>query len=268
MAGLAITPYHDLGAVKITCTDIELDTPVTLQRDGCNLVIDSTVRDAHDNFIFWDFHAPIGAPLNYKLQLEDQEETGTAILLSEGGFLSDQTRCLPVLYDLDIASYKYNIIDTVTPTLGGKYPFIRRNGYQKYRSFNLSGLISYHAEEVMQAGEEAPDDHYKDTFLSQFEADYSGVRALMTDTDYERIKERQYRESVINFLQDGQVKLFRTLEESNIFVRLTNVTLTPKKELGRMIYTFSCVAVECMATSEDNYDKYCYGTKKKEGDAE
>jgi len=34
------------------------------------------------------------------------------------------------------------------------------------------------------------------------------------------------------------------MQEGNIFIKLMEVNLTPKNELGRMIYTFSATAYE------------------------
>jgi hypothetical protein len=41
-----------------------------------------------------------------------------------------------------------------------------------------------------------------------------------------------------------------------MFVYLTNISLTPKKELGRMIYTFSAQATEVAEPNSANYQKY------------
>jgi hypothetical protein len=51
-------------------------------------------------------------------------------------------------------------------------------------------------------------------------------------------------------LQNGQEKFFSTVEEGMMIVRLTNVSLTPKKELGRMIYSFSATATETSKIKE------------------
>jgi hypothetical protein len=52
---------------------------------------------------------------------------------------------------------------------------------------------------------------------------------------------------VLQFLHDGYAKFFSTVEEGSMMVHLTNISLTPKKELGRMIYSFSATATESSA---------------------
>ena len=43
------------------------------------------------------------------------------------------------------------------------------------------------------------------------------------------IYEREFREAVYNFLYDPAPKLFRSSQEGNILVRLTNITFSPVK---------------------------------------
>ena len=72
------------------------------------------------------------------------------------------------------------------------------------------------------------------------------------DLNYEKL----FREEVLKFLLDGKPKLFRSATEGSILVKLTDVTLTPNDQLGRMIYSFSATAYEVDDTTLENYDKY------------
>ena len=66
-----------------------------------------------------------------------------------------------------------------------------------------------------------------------------------TDLTSENImSERYFKLLVLDWLTDGKPKLFRSPTEGNYIVRLLNVSLTPKTELGRMIHEFSCTAYE------------------------
>ena len=60
----------------------------------------------------------------------------------------------------------------------------------------------------------------------------------------------------MDFLYKNQVKLFRSSTEGNILVKLTNISLTPKRELGRLLYSFSCTAVEIDEDNINNDIKY------------
>ena len=58
--------------------------------------------------------------------------------------------------------------------------------------------------------------------------------------------ERKFREKVEEFLNDFNYKLFKSPSEGNMVVALMNVQLTPKEELGRMVYEFSATAYEVL----------------------
>jgi hypothetical protein len=68
--------------------------------------------------------------------------------------------------------------------------------------------------------------------------------------------ERKFREAVIEFLYNSEVKLYRSRTEGLILVRLMNVNLTPKNELGKFIYDFSCEVIEIDDCNKENFDKY------------
>jgi hypothetical protein len=58
-------------------------------------------------------------------------------------FLFDGERQLRIKFNPKISSFKTTVQDTKKTTLGGKYPFIFRNGYTAYKEFPINGLISY-----------------------------------------------------------------------------------------------------------------------------
>ena len=60
----------------------------------------------------------------------------------------------------------------------------------------------------------------------------------------------------MEFLTDGEVKLFRSETEGNVLVRLMNVSFTPNQALGRMVYSFSATAYEIDECNFENYNKY------------
>lgn len=60
--------------------------------------------------------------------------------------------------------------------------------------------------------------------------------------------ERYFKLTVLEWLTNGEPKLFRSSAEGNYVVRLMNVSLTPKNELGRMLHEFSCTAYEIAGT--------------------
>lgn len=61
--------------------------------------------------------------------------------------------------------------------------------------------------------------------------------------------ERKFREEVIEWLNDGEPKLYRSMTEGNLIVMLDSISLTPNAQLGRRIWNFSCTVYEV----EDGY---------------
>jgi hypothetical protein len=71
------------------------------------------------------------------------------------------------------------------------------------------------------------------------------VNDLKTNLSAENIyNERQFKLEVLEWLNNGEAKIFRSPTEGNYIVRLMNVSLTPNDTLGRMLHTFQCTAYE------------------------
>lgn len=200
---------------------------------------------------------------NYKIQFEGKHRTfnaetqqwelqnGTSIhlknLIVYKNFLSDfnivtqEGKTLFLQYNPELTNYKYHYEDSVTTTLGGKYPVVRRNGQQKYRSFQIGALIAYTLEN-------AP-------FLSQEAQDLIQNIELYPIDDYSKqaYKEKIVREEILSCLTNDKIVLFRSGPEGNIIVRLTNITLTSNKSLDRNIYSFTATATEVLESTEENW---------------
>lgn len=70
------------------------------------------------------------------------------------------------------------------------------------------------------------------------------------------IYERKFRQAVYNFLYDNNPKLFKSSQEGNVLIKLTNLNFTPMEQLGRQLYSFSAEAIEIDQCSIPNYYKY------------
>ena len=68
--------------------------------------------------------------------------------------------------------------------------------------------------------------------------------------------ERNFKLEVLEWLTNGQPKVFRSPTEGNYIVRLMNVSLVPNDTLGRMIHTFNCTAYEVAENDYENLEKY------------
>lgn len=159
-------------------------------------------------------------------------------------FLSDKDRQLRVRFNPKISSFKTTIIETKTDTIGGKYPFFFRNGNVEYKEFPINGLISYWMDE-------------QEDFISRSALGLDDDTKLPTTnlTDYNIVAERKMKLEVLNWLNNGKPKLFRSPTEGNYLVRLMNVSLTPEDRLSRMIHSFSATAYECGSTDIESLRK-------------
>lgn len=165
----------------------------------------------------------------------------TAKVNFEDIFLYDGKKQLRVRYNPKVSSFKQDVLESKTDTIGSKYPFIFRNGSVSYKEFPISGLISRLENETFGV-----------TVDTISIVDYSP-----TDLVPENIKdERDFKLSVLDFLTNGEPKLFRSPAEGNYIVRLMNTSLSPQDTLGRMLHTFSCTAYEVEACDYDGLIKY------------
>ena len=179
------------------------------------------------------------------IQIEDP-----IMMVFDDSFLVGNGIQLKLKFNPQINSFKHTVLESKVDTLGSQYPFIYRNGNVNYRQFSLSGLISNLCDEdelftsktkVYEESKKLYDDYNLENNINNYQ-------------DY--IYEREFREKVINFLNDGNVKLFKSTTEGNILVRLMDISFTPNQTLGRMLYTFSATAYEVDEANIDNYDKY------------
>ena len=166
----------------------------------------------------------------------------TVIADFEDMFLVDANRQLRVRFNPNVSSFKNDVIESKMDTIGGRYPFIFRNGTVKYKEFPISGLISYLSDE-------------QEMFMKK--EDLGALEFEGTDLTSENIRaERIFKLEVLNWLNNGEPKLFRSPSEGNYFVRLMNVSLSPNAQTGRMLHTFSATAYEIGENSLENLKAY------------
>lgn len=184
-------------------------------------------------------------------------------------FLCDTDAMLALRYNVKLSGYKWVTQSSIMNTLGGKYPFIRKNGDQFYRTFNLSGLIyldydhnSNIVDSLSRIGEgqkitaaSLPVDECA-LYLSQEKALEYG-----SDPSKRKYLEKRMRELALQFLSNGSVKVFRSGQEESMIVFLSNVTFTPDVISGRKYYEFSATVTEICEATEENIVKYGFGNK-------
>ena len=170
----------------------------------------------------------------------------------EDAFLYDGDRQLKIRFNPTIDSFKPTILENKIDTIGSKYPFIFRNGIVNYKEFSISGLLSLLGDENQE--------FFKDVTVSKATRNNNiepiTVESLHQLTGESYYKERQFKLEALEWLSNGQPKLFKSPAEGNYIVRLMGVSLSPEVALGRMLHTFDCNACEIAPFDFESLDKY------------
>ncbi len=163
----------------------------------------------------------------------------------EDAFLYDGEYQLKIRFNPKVSSFKNTILETKTDTIGGKHPFVFRNGNVKYKEFSISGLLS------MLSDNEQSFIKWKDDSLDDlYDSKYFGPTA----DNYRR--ERQFKLTALDWLTNGKPKLFRSAAEGNYIIRLMNVSLSPNDTVGRMLHTFNATAYEVADYTFENLQAF------------
>ena len=184
-----------------------------------------------------------------KISAETEIEKPIGVVLNHI-FLKEGRQQLKIKFNPQVSSMKTNYMESKTDTLGAQFPFIKRNGAVKYKTFPISGLISYFMDdENLFSSREY---EYGVNLHDYNEFNYNNGITAITDYSYERL----FRDRVGDFLENGNVKLFRSPTEGNILIRLMDVNFSPNTNNGRMIWTFSATAYEIAESTFDNMKEY------------
>lgn len=175
---------------------------------------------------------------------------------NESWLIGEKERIFNISYGMSISTVSNIIKESVVETFGSQYPFVTRNGNVNYRQFAINGTITSHMDEKSQYGKSTKNSLIIDQdYVDESEVRESDIytykyyqdflrRQGITNRDNNYIYEREFRDDMVEFLQDGKPKVLKTYAEGITLVVLTGVSLTPKNELGRTIYDFSCTANE------------------------
>lgn len=193
----------------------------------------------------------------------DEESIINNLLLNtdnEHIYLVSKDKTLCVKFNPKISSFKTTIQETKTDTIGGKYPMFYRNGTLGYKEFPINGLISYHMDENEEFMTKAELGLETEEGIRTKTASGESAAALNIPThnlvDYNIAAERKFRNAVLDWLNNGEVKLFKSPTEGIYLVRLMNISLSPEEKLGRMLYSFSATAYEVGEVNYENLVKY------------
>jgi hypothetical protein len=173
----------------------------------------------------------------------------------EDMFLFDGERQLNIKFNPQVSSFKTTVLESKVDTIGGKYPFIFRSGAANYKEFPIAGLISM----LTDTNELFMSDVLPEA--SSADRPRTAAQSLMVDnltnlTSDNFYRERLFKLEVLDWLNNGKPKLFRSPGEGNYIVSLMNTSLTPETQLGRMLHKFSTTAYEVAECNYTNLNKY------------
>ena len=166
--------------------------------------------------------------------------------------LGKNNQQLKLAFNQQLNSFNITVNDGQYTTLGGKYPFITRNGNTRYRQFPVSGLISFNMDEneLFTSYEELfPTEEIRNYYKT-----YNSNHGINLGNDI--VYEKMFRDKVLEFLYNDKPKLFKSPTEGMVIVRILNVSCSPDQTLNKMIYSFSGTAYEVAEPTQENYKKY------------
>ncbi len=200
------------------------------------------VNNRYSRKFFQDFSVESNIAYRYALQQYTGEysskkiKSNTVVINYEHLYLFDEERQLNLKYNPKISTYKTNILETKQDTIGGKYPYIFRNGSVMYKEFSVNALLSYQADSLNLFG------------LSEKDIEARPYNPSLSNENIQ--SEKIYREEVVKWLNNGQPKYLKSSTEGLTKIYVMNVSLTPDDTLGRMLYTISFTGYEIGESDE------------------
>ena len=187
----------------------------------------------------------------------------------EDMFLYDGDKLLKIRFNPKVESFKTKLLEQKTDTIGGRFPYITRNGATYYKEFPIGGLIACEMDEdqmfhkrvqgvAHRHSTKVLQDQYDENgnLIQKGDMPENGMRDWHMFSDENIFLEREFKLAVLDWLNDGKPKLFKSPYEGNYIVRLMNNELKPVEELGRMLHTFTSQAYEIAECNYENLVNY------------
>ena len=227
-----------------------------------------TLNHEHpDKMIFRDFTIEQGKTYTYSIQqyningiYSDRKKSNQIYADFEDMFLFDGERQLKLIFNPQISSFKTQLAETRTETIGNKYPFFFRNARVEYKTFPITALIS------MQIDDNEFFINYEDILREKFTRERHDskrdkklnpdVYSYNSEINKNYASERLFKLEVLDWFNNGKVKLFKSPAEGNYIVRLMDTSLSPENALGRMLHNINTTAYECADCIYSNLVQY------------
>lgn len=165
-----------------------------------------------------------------------------------GGLFSDKEKILRIMFNFQISNRTNAANRSKIDTLGGQYPLFTQNAKLKYHIYNISGRISTEdngelflsKQDIL--GNEYYNYRYTYTLQNNNDPHTAECKAVKPNQDW--LYEREYRDVVEDWLNNGKPKLFRSMTEGNMIVMLDGISMVPDVVLGRRLYDFNATMYE------------------------
>lgn len=271
---LHATLYPDDGYVELTLHGNNLYGNFILNRasskdnfETWNKITEFKMAKTLNGTLLWqDFTVEHGIEYLYSIQMCNENNIKTVHMYNkeykilvefEDMFLFDGKQQLKIRFNPKVSSFKTTKLESKIDTIGSQFPFFFHNGNVEYKEFPISGLISMLTDEnqlFITANNNYSEERNGTPSKIQIA---QGTGSVQLTTENIQL-EREFKLNVLNWLNNGEFKLFRSPGEGNYIVRLLNVSLSPNDTLGRMLHTFSCTAYEVMEYNFENLKNQNY----------
>ena len=189
----------------------------------------------------------------YNINGVESEPFGNVEVIAdfEDMFLWDGEKQIKIRFNPKVSSFKTNRLEQKIETIGKRFPSFFRNSNVNYKEFPISGLISYYLDD-------------NELFLTKDVNNFPEIRPFLNEgLSYKTLDllghnismERKFKLYLLDWLNNGKIKMFKSPSEGNYLIRLLNISLSPEDKLGRMLHTFSCNAYEVEEFSYKNLIK-------------
>lgn len=178
-----------------------------------------------------------------------------------------------IKYNYTVSNMKPVVNRAKIDTLGGRYPKFAENAILNYKQFSIKGMISAEADAYQKFLKKKKvysgnlnnyysaykeNSNIKDLARNDFQEwikdtsrDYPQSNMVgdtsyrfLTTTENDWMWEREFREELVEWLNDGEPKLYRSMPEGSMVVMLTDVNLTPMQGRSRLNWDFTATVYE------------------------
>lgn len=228
---------------------------------------------SNKNNILYDMAIEQGESYQYLLFNETSGQFGNISVISnvdyEYVYISDGEYSLKLPFNTQVTNFKATVQEQKIMSIDSAYPRFFKNGKINYKEFSVSSLLSYQSDTA-----DLFYSFYSDILNTNGDEQRSALSPQRSDEEQETLStsrrtttgrirerdfyyhERQFKLKVLNWINNGKPKLFKSPTEGNYIVRASNASLAPETKLGRALHTINFSITEIDKYNEEALLKY------------